>query len=231
MSKILLLEDDLSLINGLSFAFRKAGYELDIARTVRDADNLYRDGQYDLLVLDVTLPDGSGFDICRKVRDVSSVPIIFLTASDEETSVIMGLDIGGDDYITKPFKLAVLMSRINAILRRSRHFQQTPGELYSNGITLQLLEGRAYKNGVPLELTAAEYRLLRFFMEQPGIILSAEQIMGNLWDCDGNFVDGNTLAVYIRRLRAKIEDDPAKPTRIVTVRRMGYKWNTGGGAE
>lgn len=231
MSKILLLEDDLSLINGLSFAFRKAGYELDIARTVREANDLYRDGQYDLLVLDVTLPDGSGFDICRKVRDVSTVPIIFLTASDEETSVIMGLDIGGDDYITKPFKLAVLMSRVNALLRRSRHFGQTPGVLCSGGITLQLLEGLACKNGIPLELTAAEFKLLRFFMEHPGIILSAEQIMGNLWDCDGNFVDGNTLAVYIRRLRAKVEDDPAKPARIITVRRMGYKWSTGGRAE
>lgn len=231
MSKILLLEDDLSLINGLSFAFQKAGYELDIARTIQEADHTWQDGQYDLLVLDVTLPDGSGFEICRKVREVSSVPILFLTASDEETSVIMGLDMGGDDYITKPFKLAVLMSRINAILRRSQHFQQAPGELYSNGITLQLLEGRAYKDGVPMELTAAEYKLLRFFMEHPGIILSAEQIMGNLWDCDGNFVDGNTLAVYIRRLRAKIEDDPTKPARIVTVRRMGYKWNTGGAAE
>lgn len=231
MSKLLLLEDDLSLINGLSFALQKAGYELEVARTLQEAETLWQEGKYDLLVLDVSLPDGSGFAFCKRVRQTSQVPIIFLTASDTETSIIMGLDMGGDDYITKPFKLAVLMSRINAILRRSRHFQQTPGELYSNGITLQLLEGRAYKNGVPLELTAAEYRLLRFFMEQPGIILSAEQIMGNLWDCDGNFVDGNTLAVYIRRLRAKIEDDPAKPTRIVTVRRMGYKWNTGGGAE
>lgn len=231
MSKILLLEDDLSLINGLSFAFRKAGYELDIARTIQDASQLFRDGQYDLLVLDVTLPDGSGFDICRKVREVSSVPIIFLTASDEETSVIMGLDIGGDDYITKPFKLAVLMSRINAILRRSQNFQQTSGELRSGGIVLQLMEGKAYKNGAPVELTAVEYKLLRFFMEHSGMILSAEQILGNLWDCDGNFVDGNTLAVYIRRLRSKIEDDPARPTRIVTVRRMGYKWDPGDAKE
>ena len=122
MSKILLLEDDLSLINGLSFAFQKAGYALDVARTIREADRIWRDGEYDLLVLDVTLPDGSGFEVCKKVRKVSSVPIIFLTASDAETSIIMGLDIGGDDYITKPFKLAVLMSRINAILRRSQHF-------------------------------------------------------------------------------------------------------------
>lgn len=231
MRKLLLLEDDLSLINGLSFAFQKAGHELEVARTLQEAENLWQEGKYDLLVLDVSLPDGSGFEFCRKVRQTSQVPIIFLTASDTETSIIMGLDIGGDDYITKPFKLAVLMSRINAILRRSQHFQQAPGELCSNGIILQLLEGRAYRNGTPLELTAAEYKLLRFFMEQPGIILSTEQIMGRLWDCDGDFVDSNTLAVYIRRLRAKIEDNPAKPTRIVTVRRMGYKWNAGGGVE
>lgn len=231
MSKLLLLEDDLSLINGLSFAFQKAGHEVEVARTLHEAENLWQESTYDLLVLDVSLPDGSGFEFCKKVRQTSQVPIIFLTASDTETSIIMGLDMGGDDYITKPFKLAVLMSRINAILRRSQHFQQTPGELCSNGITLHLLEGRAYKNGVLVELTAAEYRLLRFFMERPGVILSAEQIMGNLWDCDGNFVDGNTLAVYIRRLRAKIEDDPARPARIITIRRMGYKWNAGGGTE
>ena len=231
MSKLLLLEDDLSLMNGLSFAFQKAGHDLDVARTLREAEGLWQEGKYDLLVLDVSLPDGSGFEFCKQVREVSQVPIIFLTASDTETSIIMGLDMGGDDYITKPFKLAVLLSRINAILRRSQRFQKDPKELSSNGITLQLLEGRAYKNGVPLELTAAEYKLLRFFMEQPGVILSAEKIMGRLWDCDGNFVDGNTLAVYIRRLRAKIEDDPTRPTRIVTVRRMGYKWTGGGGAE
>ncbi len=231
MSKLFLLEDDLSLINGLSFAFQKAGYDLDIARTLQEAETLWQEGKYDLLVLDVSLPDGSGFAFCEKIRQISQVPIIFLTASDAETSIIMGLDIGGDDYITKPFKLAVLMSRINALLRRSKHFRQAPGELCSNGLTLQLLEGRAYKNGIPIDLTAAEYKLLRLFMEHPDIILSAEQIMGKLWDCDGNFVDGNTLAVYIRRLRTKIEDDPTRPTRIVTVRRMGYKWNAGGGAE
>ncbi len=231
MSNLLLLEDDLSLINGLSFAFQKAGYGLDIARTLQEAENLWKEGNYDLLVLDVSLPDGSGFTFCEKVRQTSQVPIVFLTASDTETSIILGLDIGGDDYITKPFKLAVLLSRINALLRRSQHFRQVPGELCSNGITLQLLEGRAYKNSAPIELTAAEYKLLRFFMEHPGIILSPEQIIGNLWDCDGNFVNGNTLAVYIRRLRAKIEENPTKPMRIVTIRRMGYKWSTGGASE
>lgn len=231
MNRILLLEDDLSLLHGLSFALQKTGYLLDTARTLREAEALWRRGGYELLILDVSLPDGSGFQFCETVRRTSQVPILFLTAADTETDITMGLDMGGDDYMTKPFKLAVLLSRINAILRRSQQFQHSSGELSSNGITLQLLEGRAYKNGAPLELTAAEYKLLRLFMERPGMILSGEQIMGRLWDCDGNFVDGNTLAVYIRRLRSKIEDDPAKPTRIVTVRRMGYKWSGGGGAE
>ena len=146
MSKLFLLEDDLSLISGLSFALQKAGYNLDIARTLQEAESLWQEEKYDLLVLDVSLPDGSGFAFCEKVRRTSQVPIIFLTASDAETSIIMGLDIGGDDYITKPFKLAVLMSRINAILRRSQHFRQAPEELCSGGITLQLLEGRAYRD-------------------------------------------------------------------------------------
>lgn len=231
MSKLLLLEDDLSLIQGLSFALLKSGFELFIAHTLCEADSLWEKDVYDLLILDVSLPDGSGFTFCEKVRKTSQVPILFLTASDEEINVIMGLDMGGDDYMTKPFKLAVFMSRINALLRRSRYFRQDVGELYSNGILLQLLEGRVYKDKVLVELTAGEYRLLRLLMENPNVILSAEQIMGKLWDCDGNFVDGNTLAVYIRRLRAKIEDDPTRPSRILTVRRMGYKWNTGGAAE
>lgn len=231
MNTILLLEDDLSLISGLSFALQKAGYQLEIARTLRQAEGLWQEGKYNLLILDVSLPDGSGFAFCEKVRQTSQVPIIFLTASDEETSVVMGLDLGGDDYITKPFKLAVLLSRINALLRRSQRFQPAPAELNSNGIRLLLLEGQAYKDGAPVDLTAGEYKLLRLLMENPDIILAAEQILSKLWDCDEHFVDSNTLAVYIRRLRAKIEDNPNRPTRIITVRRMGYKWNSQRAAE
>ena len=122
MKRLFLLEDDLSLINGLSFAVKKQGYEIDVARTTLEADTLWGKDQYDLVILDVSLPDGSGFDFCRKIRLTSKVPVIFLTAADEETDVIMGLDIGGDDYITKPFKLAIFMSRINALLRRSENF-------------------------------------------------------------------------------------------------------------
>ena len=226
--KILIVEDDLSLINGLSFALKKQGYESDVARTKLEANAVWKDKKYDLVILDVSLPDGSGFDICEKIRQTSKVPIIFLTAADEETDIIMGLDIGGDDYITKPFKLAVLMSRINAILRRSNNFEQKHTEISSNGITVQLLKGKVYKNGAPIDLTASEYKLLCMLMENKDIVLSAEQILSKLWDCDEKYVDNNTLTVYIRRLRSKIEDNPSKPKMIVTVRRMGYKWNSGG---
>lgn len=225
MSKIFLLEDDLSLINGLSFAFKKQGFELEVARTIREAETLWAEGKYDLLVLDISLPDGCGFDFCKKVRQASKVPIIFLTASDEEISIIMGLDIGGDDYITKPFKLGVLISRINALLRRAKDFGQTDTELESNGIKVLLLQGQAYKNGALLELTAAEYKLLCLFMRNPGTVLTKEQILDKLWDCEGNYVDNNTLTVYIRRLRMKVEDNPGMPKMLLTVRRMGYKWN------
>lgn len=226
MKWILLVEDDLSLINGLSFAVKKQGYMLYVAHTKDEADRLWENGAYDLVILDVSLPDGSGFDICKRIRQASKVPIMFLTAMDEETDIIMGLDIGGDDYITKPFKLAVFMSRINALLRRSDNFNQADTELNSNGIRVQLLKGEVYKNNVQVELTAREYKLLCLFMENPDEVLSPEQILNRLWDCDENYIDNNSLTVYIRRLRTKIEDDPGKPKRIVTVRRMGYKWNT-----
>ena len=224
MSKILLLEDDLSLINGLSFAFKKQGFELTVARTLKEADELWGEGKYDLLVLDVSLPDGTGFEFCKKVRQVSKVPIIFLTASDEEVNIIMGLDIGGDDYITKPFKLGVLVSRINALLRRAKDFRSTDTELQSNGIKVLLLQGQVFKNEKQLDLTAAEYKLLCLFMKNPNVVLTKEQILDKLWDCEGNYIDSSTLTVYMRRLRMKIEDNPGEPQMLVTVRRMGYKW-------
>ena len=226
MKHIFFVEDDLSLISGLSFAIKKQGYEVDVARTSLEAETLWIDGKYDLVILDVSLPDGSGYDLCKKIRKTSKIPIMFLTAADEETDIIMGLDIGGDDYITKPFKLAVFLSRINALLRRSDNFNQADTELSSNDIKVQLLKREVYKNEEQLDLTASEYKLLCLFMENPDIVLSPEQILSKLWDCDENYIDNNTLTVYIRRLRTKIEDNPGEPQKIVTVRRMGYKWNT-----
>ena len=196
MKRLFLLEDDLSLINGLSFAIKKQGYEIEVARTTLEADALWTKGNYDLVILDVSLPDGSGFDFCRKIRQASKVPIMFLTAADEETDIIMGLDIGGDDYITKPFKLAVFLSRINALLRRSENFNMADTELNSNGINIRLLKGEVYKKGKLLELTASEYKLLCLFMENPDQILSSGQILGRLWDCSENYIDHNSLTLY-----------------------------------
>mgnify|MGYP003243734260 CR=1 FL=1 len=182
MKQLFLLEDDMSLISGLSFAVKKQGYEIDVARTTLEADTLWENGKYDLAILDVSLPDGSGFDFC---------------------------------------KLAIFLSRLNALLRRSENFNTEVTELISNDISIRLLKGEVYKQGKLLELTASEYKLLCFFMENPDQVLSAEQILGKLWD-----IDNNSLTVYIRRLRTKIEDNPGEPKRIVTVRGMGYKWNT-----
>lgn len=225
MNNILLIEDDLSLVNGLTFALKKQGFKLEVARTLKEAENLWTDGKYDLLVLDVALPDGTGFEFCKKIRRTSKVPIIFLTAADEEMDIIMGLDIGGDDYITKPFKLGVLISRINALLRRTNDFSTEGTMLQSNGIKVFLLQGQAFKNDRLLELTAAEYKLLCLFMRNPNVVLTKEQILDRLWDCNGNYIDSSTLTVYMRRLRIKIEDNPGEPKMLLTVRGMGYKWN------
>lgn len=223
MKDLLLVEDDLSLITGLIFALKKQGYSVSLARTLTEADVLWQSAAYDLIILDVALPDGSGFDLCQRIRRVSNVPIMFLTAAAEETDTIMGLDLGGDDYITKPFKLAVFLSRLNALLRRSG--SREAAQLTANGITIDPLKRQVSKNGLPLDLTASEYKLLCYFMENPNIILSPEQILGKLWDVNDSYIDASSLTVYIRRLRAKIEDDPSHPAKIVTVRRMGYKWH------
>ena len=226
MKRIFLLEDDLSLINGLSFAIKKQGYEIDVARTTLEAEGMWNQDRYNLAILDVSLPDGSGFDFCKRIRETSKLPIMFLTAADEETDIIMGLDIGADDYITKPFKLAVFLSRINALLRRSNDFNSSLSELNSGDICINILENKVYKNGNLLELTASEYKLVRMFIENHDQVLSSEQILSRLWDCEEKYIDNNSLTVYIRRLRIKIEDDPGNPKRIITVRGMGYKWNS-----
>ncbi|EGT3953996.1 response regulator transcription factor [Clostridioides difficile] len=224
MSSILLVEDDLSLIYGLEFSIQKSGFSIDIARTVKEAMQMYEEKNYDLLLLDVSLPDGNGFQICEKVREVSNIPIIFLTASDEEVNVVMGLDMGGDDYITKPFKLNELISRIKALLRRY-NVASNVNELSSNNITIKLLENRVFKGEFEVELTTAEYKLLCLFMKNKNIVLTRKNILDKLWDGNGSFIDDNTLSVYVRRLRNKIEDNPENPKFLLTIRRMGYKWN------
>ena len=227
MSRLLLLEDDLSLIDGLKYSLEKNGFELDVVRSVRAARERLRERHgYDLLLLDVTLPDGTGFMICDEVRKSGDmIPIIFLTAADEETSIIRGLDSGGDDYITKPFKLGELCSRIRALLRRST-LQSSPdtGAICSGPVTIDQTAAKAYLDGKYLDLTGAEYRLLSLLIRHDGQTLTRNFILDELWDGHGNFVDDNTLSVYIRRLREKIEEQPSRPEHLLTVRGMGYRW-------
>lgn len=230
MNRILLLEDDPGLTEGLSYALSKNGFSPDIAGSTGEARSLlFPVHSYDLLLLDVTLPDGTGFDLCSELRRKNDqTPIIFLTAADEETSVIRGLDCGGDDYITKPFKLGELCSRIRALLRRSS-LSKIPEDnprmyLGSGPVQVDCASGKTYINGETLELTGMEYRLLCLFLRHPSQILSREQILDTLWDGRGNFVDDNTLSVYIRRLREKIEQTPSRPQHLLTIRGMGYRW-------
>ena len=223
MQKILYVEDDLSLIDGLQYTLETSGYSVDNARTVKEALMLFRQNTYDLFLLDVTLPDGTGFDICKEIRNSSTVPIIFLTASDQEISIVRGLDMGGDDYITKPFKLNELLSRMKALLRRSTQFSGTE-VLEANGIKINTVERLVWKNGKLLELTLVEYKLLCLFLRNPNHLLSREMILDRMWDGNGNYVDDNTLSVYIRRLRNKIEDNPNQPKFLLTERGIGYKW-------
>ena len=227
MSKILLLEDDISLVDGLKYSLKKNGFETEIVRTVSEALNSIENiGKYDLLILDVTLPDGTGFDVCEAVRrQGQQVPIIFLTASDEEVNIIRGLDSGGDDYITKPFRLGELCSRIRALLRRAGI--ANPGSttvIECGDITIDLLGSRALLNGKNLELTSAEYRLLCLLVRNVNRIVTREIILSELWDEAGNFVANNTLSVYVRRLREKVEADPSHPRHLITVRGFGYQW-------
>lgn len=224
MTKILLLEDDISLIDGLEYALRKNDFDVNTVRTVSGAlEHLMVSGEYDLLLLDVTLPDGTGFEVCEKMRaGGSQIPIIFLTASDEEVNVIRGLDGGGDDYITKPFKIGELCSRIRALLRRTDYAAQplTP----AGRLSIDPAGSRVMIDGTSVELTRAESRLLGLLMRNADRVVTREVIFGTLWDNMGDFVDDNTLSVYIRRLREKIEPDPSQPRHLVTVRGFGYRW-------
>lgn len=223
MTKILLLEDDISLIDGLEYSLKKNGFLVKTVRTVEAALTfLTFPIPFDLLILDVTLPDGTGFSVCEKVRTQDrQIPILFLTASDEEVNVIRGLDCGGDDYVTKPFKIGELCSRIHALLRRT----QNTASLTFGNLSIDTMANRVTTDGRSIDLTRSEYRLLCLLAQNAGIVVTRERILDELWDQGGDFVDDNTLSVYIRRLREKIEPDPAHPRYLLTVRGFGYKWN------
>lgn len=226
-NRILLLEDDLSLVDGLKYSLKKNGFLVDIVRTVEEAmAKLIQINSYDLLLLDVTLPDGTGFEVCDRVRKKGNqIPIIFLTASDEEVNVIRGLDSGGDDYITKPFRLGELCSRIRALLRRAgEDTKANEGFIECGDVTIDLVGSKVTLKGEALELTGAEYRLLCLLVKNADRVVTRENILNALWDSSGDFVDGNTLSVYVRRIREKIEANPSKPEHLLTARGFGYQW-------
>ncbi len=225
MSRILLVEDDSTLAFGVEYTLKGEGFSIMVANTLEKARKLFYEKEFDLVLLDISLPDGNGYDMCIDIRKKSDIPIVFLTAKDEEVNIVMGLDIGGDDYITKPFSIRELISRVRAVLRRYSKEDLSVGIITSGDLVVNTSQNKTVKNKKELFLTGQEYKLLITFMKQPLQILGRDYILEGLWDINGYFVDDNTLSVYIRRLRSKIEDNPQDPKYIVTVRGIGYKWD------
>lgn len=222
MTHVLLVDDDTSIVSNLRTFLNQEGFQVTSANNQKETIDLLDSGQYhfDLALLDVSLPDGSGFSLCSAIKANSDIPVIFLTASDDEYSVVAELDLGADDYIPKPFRPRELISRMNSVLRRYHRGSQ-PLEYHE--LKADTVRGLVYKNNVELTLSALEYRLLLLFLSNQGIVLTRSRLLDELWDMAGEFVNDNTLTVYIKRLREKIEADPAHPEYIKTIRGLGYK--------
>lgn len=231
--RLLLLEDDDAIAMGLKYSLEKEGYEVICAKNKLEALNSWQDSFFDLCILDINLPDGNGYDVCRTIKSKEDVPVIFLTASDAEVNVIMGLEMGADDYVCKPFRIGELMARVKTVLRRSGRNKDS--EAGGNDGILAIKNVRIHtgeaKVGIVnettgkedmVELTALEYRLLLSFCNNRGTVMTRSRLLENMWDVNGDFVNDNTLTVYIKRLRDKIEKDPADPQIIKTIRGIGY---------
>ncbi len=218
---IFLLEDDSAIGIGLSYSLQNEGYAVTLAKSVAEAGGIIKDKIFDLYILDLTLPDGSGYDVCTSIKKLADRPVIFLTAYDDEVNVVMGLELGADDYISKPFRVKELLARIKTVMRR--YNKETAGGIVKLfDLAVNTNEARVFKNGGEIILTAMEYRLLLIFLNNRGVVLSRQKLLEDIWDVAGDFVNDNTLTVYIKRLRDKIEEDPAAPRIIKTVRGLGY---------
>lgn len=218
---IFLLEDDEAIGIGLKYSLENEGYSVTLAKSVAEAVKIIEKDSFSLYILDINLPDGSGYDVCRLVKSRGDFPVIFLTAYDDEVNVVMGLDIGADDYISKPFRVRELIARIKSVTRRCGK-DKSMQTAHLGDVTVNLNEAKVTKDGSEIILTAMEYRLLLTFINNRGKVLSRNKLLEDIWDVDGDFVNDNTLTVYIKRLRDKIERDPACPTIIKTVRGLGY---------
>lgn len=224
MKKIFLVEDDKAISKNLSLLLRSEEFTVHHASTQTEAFSMLTAHKFDLALVDISLPDGNGFAVCTEIKETQNIPVLFLTASGDEASVVTGLNIGADDYIIKPFRPRELVARIKAALRKTDH---APTIFEQNGLTVDRMRGLVKKNGEEIFLSALEYRLLLTFILNPGNILTRDRLLDELWDAAGEFVNNNTLTVYIKRLRSKIEDDPAHPQIILTVHGAGYR--LGGG--
>ena len=225
MKKILIIEDDDAVGTGLKYYLEGEDFTVILAPTGSTAlETIQKEKDINLILLDINLPDVSGFDLFQKIKSIINIPIIFLTANDLEVSIVRGLDMGADDYITKPFKARELTSRINAVLRRNSNQSQKKSNIINLGnVSIDIREAKVTKNNEVVFLTALEYKILLLLVLNPNIVFTREKILANIWDVSEEYVNDNTLTVYIKRIREKIEDDPTNPQIIQTVRGIGYK--------
>lgn len=223
MSKLLLVEDDKSLSIGIKYYFNKKNFEITHCETLKESKETLRNNTFDIVLLDITLPDGESYELVKLARIEKNTPVIFLTAKDEESDILKGFNFGADDYITKPFSLKILEVRINRLLKRIE--EQEVNYKKSGDLLVDIKDVKLVKSGIVVDLTKTEYKLINFFMDNYNRILSREKLLEYLWDSDADFQAYSTISVYINRLREKIEDDPQNPKYIITKRGSGYKWS------
>ena len=218
MKKILLIEDNEAIIMGLKYSLEQENFQVISAKTAKESKEKLDNKYIDIVLLDVSLPDGNGFEICKEIKEKNDIPIIFLTAQDEETSIVLGLDLGADDYIVKPFRTRELISRIKSVLRRYGKKEENNIIQYKD-IKIDTISAKVYKNNKEIIFTSLEYRILLMLFTNQNKLITREQLLEKIWDIAGNFVNDNTLTVYIKRIREKLEDDSI----IKTVRGLGYR--------
>jgi len=223
--KVLIVEDDRTIATGLEYSLQQEQYHVVTVYTVEQAQAIIKEQyeQFDMYIFDLNLPDGSGYELCKLVKSRHEAPVIFLSAVDEEVNIVMGLDMGADDYITKPFRVRELLSRMKSVLRRYQLSAPNKNIVTIGDLNIHTVEAKVYKGNQEIILTALEYRLLLIFANHPGQVLTRNQLLERIWDVAGDFVNDNTLTVYIKRLREKLEDDPTQPKLLLTLRGLGYK--------
>ena len=221
MKKILLVEDNETITMGLKYSLEQEKFYVETAKNIVMAKVKINKEEFDLYLLDIALPDGEGYEICKYVKEKGDNPVIFLTAKDEETDIVQGLDMGADDYVVKPFRTRELISRINSVLRRYDKETANENQLKCKDIIIDNNTAKVYKNGREIIFTSLEYKILFMLVNNKNMLVTREQILDKIWDMAGNFVNDNTLTVYIKRIREKLDDKEGKI--IQTVRGIGYR--------